>query len=100
MEYAPRKISVPMVGRNEEPLVVRKHQLDTNKHVNNRQFVDMAMDYLPEDFEVRQVRAEYKRQAFLDDVLVPFVAEEEDRIVVVLADEKGGVYVVVEFLRK
>ena len=100
MEYAPRKINVPKVGEIKEPLVVKRYHLDTNRHVNNRQFISMAMEYLPEDFVVGQMRAEYRRQAFLDDVLVPFVAQEDGRFVVVLADEAQAAYVVVEFLQK
>ena len=47
MEYAPRKISVPGNGQAMEPFVVRPHHLDTNKHVNNGQYVRMAMEYVP-----------------------------------------------------
>ncbi len=99
MEYASRKISFPEGGETREPVTVRKHHLDTNHHVNNQQFISMAMDCLPEDFEVGQVRAEYKRQAFLDDVLVPRVAAEGERTVVSLEDGQGKPFAVTEFLR-
>ena len=83
-------------------IAVRKHKaehhLDTNHHVNNQQFIDMAMEHLPEGFRIRQVRAEYKKQAFLDDVLVPRVIDEGTRIFVVLEDEQGAPYVIVEYL--
>lgn len=97
MEYAPRKIAVPEGGVSGEAIVVKQHHLDTNHHVNNGQFVDMAMDFLPERFVIRQLRAEYKKQAFLDDVLMPYIVTAEDRIVVSLTDEKRSPYVVVEF---
>lgn len=100
MDYAPRKIAIPQGGKNEEPIVVKKHHLDTNHHVNNGQFVDMAMAFLPEDFGIGQLRVEYKKQAFLDDVLYPYVAEEEAKCVVNLTDADGKTYVSVEFLRK
>ncbi len=98
MEYAPRKIAVPSDGVRREPLAVKRHHLDTNHHVNNQQFIDMAMEHLPEGFRIRQVRAEYKKQAFLDDVLVPRVIDEGNRIFVVLEDEQGAPYVIVEYL--
>lgn len=97
MEYAPRRIVIPKGGMKQEPIVVKKHHLDTNHHVNNQQFIAMAMEYLEEGFAVGQVRAEYKMQAFLDDVLTPCVARENNRVVVTLEDEKGSPYVVVEF---
>lgn len=98
MEYAPRKIAVPEEGAEQESITVRKHHLDTNHHVNNQQFLDMAMCYLPESFRIRQVRAEYKKQAFLNDVLVPRVAGTGDRIIVTLADASGAAYMIAEFM--
>ncbi len=99
MDYAPRKIPVPEGGEGREPIVVKKHHLDTNRHVNNGQYVDMALAFLPEGFTVSQMRAEYRKQAFLDDVLHPRVAAENDRYVVSLADAEGQPYVIVEFSR-
>lgn len=97
MEYAPRKIQVPPTGRTGEAIVVKKHHLDTNHHVNNGQFVAMAMEFLPEQFVLAGLRAEYKKQAWLDEVLIPFVSVEGDRCIVSLRDEKGMPYVNVEF---
>lgn len=100
MDYAPRKILIPENGVQREPIVVKKHHLDTNHHVNNGQFVDMAMEFLPEDFIIGQLRAEYKKQAFLEDNLYPYVAEDDTKCVVNLTDADGKTYVSVEFLRK
>jgi len=96
MEYAPRKITIPSNGVMGEPIVVKKHHLDTNHHVNNQQFIQMAMDYLPGDDIVGQIRAEYKKQAFLDDVLIPYVAKGEETCVVALRDADEKPYAVVE----
>ena len=100
MDYSSRKITIPANGVEQEALTVKKHHLDTNHHVNNQQFLDIAMNYLPEGFSIGQVRAEYKKQAFLHDVLIPYVTEDSDRIVVRLADKSGATYVVAEFLGK
>ena len=99
MDYAPRRIAIPGEGIVKEALVVKKHHLDTNHHVNNQQFIDMAMGYLPDDFRVGQVRAEYKKQAFLNDVLTPRVTETDRSVVIVLADGEGKPYMTAEFLR-
>lgn len=99
MDYALRKITVPEGGRMQEEVVVKKHHLDTNHHVNNGQYVNIAMEYLPDDFGILQMRAEYKKQAFLDDVLYPYVAKTEGRYVISLQDETGKAYSVVEFIR-
>lgn len=98
MDYAPRKIVVPEGGENCEPIVVKKHHLDTNHHVNNGQYVDMALEFLPDNFFIKQMRAEYKQQAFLDDVLYPYVVKNENQYVISLMDDKDRPYVIVEFL--
>lgn len=45
---------------------VRKYHIDTNNHVNNCQYVQMAMEVLREDMRIRQVRVEYKNQRFME----------------------------------
>lgn len=97
MDYAPRKIALPVEREKREPFVVQKHHLDTNHHVNNCQYVRMAADYLPEGFSIGQMRAEYKRQAVLGDVFYPEVSWKEDKLVAVLGAEAGTPYAVVEF---
>lgn len=102
MEYAGRKIAVPQDMEVKETITVKQHHLDTNHHVNNAQYVGMAMDYLPADFGVSGIRAEYKKQALLHDVLVPCVQVKEGEdgtaaCVVSLQDTQGGVYTNVEF---
>jgi acyl-ACP thioesterase len=100
MTYAPRKVAIPEGGEFLEPVVVRKQHLDTNYHVNNGQFVSIAMEYLPEHFCIAQMRAEYKKQAFLNDVLVPYKVQTEGKVVIALEDETGAPYVIVEFEEK
>lgn len=99
MDYAPRKIDVPEGGEQQEAIVVHRNHLDTNHHVNNGQYVRMAMEYLPEDFKIGQLRAEYKKQALLGDVIYPRVISADDIYTVSLCDESGVVYVNVEFKR-
>lgn len=97
MEYAPRKIRLPEELVPEEAFVIQKHHLDTNHHVNNCQYVRMAADYLPDGFKVRQMRAEYRKQAVQNDIFYPSVGCEEGKITVTLSAENGDPYAVVEF---
>ena len=73
MDYAPRKIAVPQGGIRQEPFRVERQHLDGNHHVNNGQYISMAMAYLPENFAIRQMRAEYKKSALLHDIVVPII---------------------------
>lgn len=96
MDYAPRKISVPENCVQGEPVQIKKIHLDTNHHVNNGQFVQIAMDSLTESFPAVQLRAEYKKQVLLGDVLTPYISAEEGRYVIVLKNLEDAVCCVVE----
>lgn len=97
MEYADRKIAVPEGGERKEEIVVMPHHLDTNHHVNNGQYVLIAQAFLPEPCTVRQLRVEYKKQAFLGDVLYPYVVIQGSKYIVSLQNEEGKGYATVEF---
>ncbi len=102
MDAVGRKITISADAVAQEEIVVRKQHLDTNNHVNNVQYVRMAMEHLPEGFCINKMRAEYKKQALLQDVMIPYVAGEisgdgSEKKIVSLKDEKGNVYANVEF---
>lgn len=101
MDYAPRKITVPADGEAREPFTVKPHHLDTNHHVNNGQYVRMAMDYIPTDFMIRQLRVEYKSQAVLGDEIHPVVSGRENGSLytVSLNTKEGNPYSIVELSR-
>ncbi|MGI6095122.1 MAG: acyl-[acyl-carrier-protein] thioesterase [Lachnospiraceae bacterium] len=97
MEYAPRKIAVPKDCQTLESFPVRLHHLDVNHHVNNGQYIEMARELLEEDFPVHQMRAEYKKQAKLGDMIVPKMYRDDSTTVVVLSDTDDQPYAIVEF---
>ena len=99
MEYAPRRIVFEGEPVRKEKLEVVKHHLDTNHHVNNGQFVNIAMDYLPMNFAVGQLRVEYKMQAHLGTCLYPAVYSSGDQLGVALLSEDDKVFCNVEFTR-
>lgn len=100
MDYASRKITIPAEGQLLEPIEIHAQHLDTNHHVNNGQYVRMAMSFLPDDFEIGQMRAEYKKQAYLHDVLYPLTAVSENVCTVSLQSAAGDIYANVELRRK
>lgn len=97
MEEVSRKIFVPADLKEVDWITVRKYHIDTNRHVNNSQYVQMAMETIPEDYEIHKLRVEYKKSAVLGDRIYVKKAVEADRIVVVLSNEQGEIYTVVEF---
>lgn len=97
MAYAPRKIPLPQGGEEQEKIFIARQHLDGNHHVNNGQYIHIAMGYLPEDFQVGQLRVEYKRQAHLHDEVRPVVWRQEEKCLVSLNGADGMAYAVAEF---
>ncbi len=80
-----------------EPIRVGRSHIDTNHHVNNVKYIAAAQEYLPEHFNVREFRAEYKKAAVLSDLLCPKVKKTEKRVLVSLENEASEPYAVIEF---
>ena len=45
MDYAPRKIKIPEIMESYDPFPVVRANIDTNKHVNNGQYVLMSEEF-------------------------------------------------------
>ncbi len=100
MDYCERKIAIPENYEEMKEIKVPKYFIDTNNHVNNAKYIMIAEGFLPEGFDVKEVRVEYKKAAVLDDVLVPRVTITEKEVVVVLVDENGKTYATVQFIER
>lgn len=96
IEEVSRKIKVPEDVIEVDTLPVHKYHIDTNAHVNNSKYIEMACEVLPEDFEVKKLRVEYKKAAVLGDRIVVKRVIEQERIVAELCDEEGSTYAIVE----
>lgn len=92
-----RKIHMPAQNVRLESFPVTRNQLDTNHHVNNGQYIQMAEAYLPEGFETEILRVEYRKQARLHDMIVPLVHEEKGTCTVSLCDQEDKPYAIVAF---
>lgn len=100
MECSDRKIAIPAVYEEKDPITVLKYFIDTNQHMNNEKYVMIAQEFLPDDFVIGEIRVEYRKSAVLNDVLYPRVSVETGYITVVLADEDGKPYATVLFIKK
>lgn len=91
-----RKVLMPKAGVKGDPFPVRREQIDTNQHVNNCQYVQMAMEAIPEELDIRKVRVSYKQSATYGDYIYPELVKEEDGYVVALNNEEGEAYSIAE----
>lgn len=97
METAPRKIAVSKERILQEGVRVGRIHLDCNGHMNNVKYIEMAMEWIPEDFSPVQIRVDYRRQARYGDKIIPQTHAEENKITVVLCDTDGAAYATIEF---
>lgn len=119
MEYLPRKIALPKEpGTETGTVTIGENHLDSNRHVNNGQYLRFVMNTLPDNTLVTGLRIEYRMQAHLGDCLhiVRFPADTfeadpektgaaekavtpadgEGKILTALTDEEGKAYAVLE----
>ncbi len=98
MDYLPRKIRPDTQGEQGREIIVSRHHLDANHHVNNGMYVSMAMDFLPEGKKVARLRTEYKAQAKLGNRILPMLYYTAENCIVSLNDEHNNPYAVVDLI--
>jgi len=97
MLYEPRKIALPGDSFDAPKIPVRKSQIDTNHHVNNSQYIAMALESIGMSGFMGQIRVEYKKSAKFGDVIYPWIYQDDIRSVVTLKDKDGAIFAVIEF---
>ncbi len=100
MEYAARKVRCPEGMELKQVIDVCENYLDTNNHVNNGQYVRLAVNALPTSYEVRELRTEFRLAAKMGDTLYLRTAATEDHFYATLTDEAGEPYFLSEFQEK
>ena len=104
MDYAPRKIVLRGSAEQRAAFLVRQYQIDSNGHMNNAEYVKLAMELLPQQAsdstvqQIQQLRVEYKNPAYVGDKVVPIIYRQDNQIQVALNSTEGEIYAVVEFL--
>lgn len=95
MKPVSRKITLPEQMEERSKIVVLPHHIDTNHHVNNAKYVEIAQEVTERPQEVRELQVEYKRAAVLGDTLVLKVGKTDQEEIIALCKEDGQVCAVV-----
>lgn len=82
MEYCPRKIQLQIQEMQQFPAyTVKNYDIDTNHHVNNVRYIELAFQYLPKEIQrsnhIWRIRTEYKKAAKEGDIIYPYFLEEK-----------------------
>ncbi len=93
-----RKIKFPKEAVTVDTFPVHKYHIDTNNHVNNSKYIELACEAVPDTFDVTGLRVEYKKAAVYGDTIVLKCIQDDGRIVASLCDEEDHPYAIVEFI--
>lgn len=92
-----KKLPVPERYEEGGEVVILPHYLDSNHHVNNARYVELAAEMVGPGKRIRRLRVDYRKAAMLGDRIVPRFAEEPaGRWTVALCSPQGEVYAVVQ----
>ena len=95
--HEPDRIRIPDLSLAGEPIRITREHTDANHHVNNVRYISLAMQSLPDGFEIRTLRAAYHKPAFIGDVLIPVFEHGQGTMSGGFVNEKGESYAVFEF---
>lgn len=97
LRIRPEKIVLPEDAIEVERFVVRPRDTDTNHHVNNVRYIEMAQDALPSGVTFSKVKVYYEHAAVAGDEAVTFCAQEGDGFVVAVKGTDGRTFATVSF---
>lgn len=98
MELTDRRIKLPDTeGEVCEPFKALRCQADTNGHINNARYADLA-DELVRDGEVKRMRFEYKSSFVPGDKIIPTVYRTEHSDFITLSNEAGNICTIIEYI--
>lgn len=97
MPQVSRKIECPDNLTFRYQLEVSPNYLDTNLHINNGQYIRLAVNALPFDYKVHELRAEYRKAARYGDTLYIYTTSIDGSYYVVFTDADKQPYFLSEF---
>lgn len=101
MTYGDRRIVLPKEAEfaTRAPIPVTRNDIDYNGHMNNANYVRIAMEYLPEGFHYDNVRVEFKRPARLGEAITAQAFLSADNVFYVEMMIDGAVSTILELKR-
>lgn len=94
---ASRKIKFFGEKQQQEPFKVLKTYIDSNGHMNNVNYLRVAVEYLPEDIDIKSIQIVYVKEAMEGQTIIPFVHKEETGIGMTFEDENGQILTKIKF---
>ncbi len=99
-EWGNRKILLASGHEEKGVVTVMPLHLDTNHHMNNEHYIEIARDVLPKGEKIFEIETEYKKAAVLGDVLYIRRAKKDERTwqVLLTGRDERTVFAIVDFI--
>lgn len=68
---------------------VEKRDIDTNNHMNNVKSVEILLDYLPDDFKMKELNVRYRKELIAGESITVCRKETEDGFALELKNDSG-----------
>jgi acyl-ACP thioesterase len=95
-----RKLRTEGEWVQREQILVGRHFLDTNSHVNNVFYGMWAEECLPDGFPVHKIMIDYRQSSYENDVITIDTIQEEDCVRCRFRNQEDILLALVEFWRK
>ena len=95
-----RKLRTEGEWVQREKILVGRHFLDTNSHVNNVFYGMWAEEYLPDGFPVHKIMIDYRQSSYENDVITIDTIQEEDCVRCRFRNQEDILLALVEFWRR
>lgn len=88
---ASRKIKFTGTTEKLQEFEVKKTYIDNNGHMNNADYLRAAAEFLPDDFQCRELDIVYNKEAMEGQILIPYLHKEEDGIGITFEGQDGEI---------
>ncbi|MDO5416159.1 MAG: thioesterase [Lachnospiraceae bacterium] len=92
---APRKVLLPEAYEDGRAIAVSHHHIDTNHHVNNAQYVEIAREAAAISRPIRELRVDYRKAAVLGDRIYPRISRGQEEVTVALLSDREEIFAAV-----
>ena len=92
-----RKMKLSTEREKQAEYKVLKTYIDSNGHMNNADYIRVATELLPEDFQWQEMHIIYQKEVLEGDTMIPYIHNEPEGIGISIENTDGEVITKIKF---
>lgn len=96
MEPVQRKLKLSGQKEQKEVFRVLKTYIDSNGHMNNADYMRVAAEIIPEDFQWNRLQINYRKEVMAGEKMIAFIHNEENGLGISFENQAGEVLTVIK----